>query len=74
MGAFLSGSSADRKKGNPLGLMSTVSPHISDIFCLNPQSMAVLLNFNTIWRHNNILKAVNGSSAIFALSNYATFS
>jgi hypothetical protein len=48
MGAFPSGSPANKKQGNPLILMLTMYPHISGIFCLFPQSTAVLLNLNTI--------------------------
>jgi hypothetical protein len=75
MGAFPSGSPANRKQGNPLGLMPTMSPHILGIFCLFPQSTAVFIklkyNFET-WLKN--LKAISSSSPIFALSNYTTFS
>jgi hypothetical protein len=52
MGAFPSRPQANRKQGNPLVLMPTVSPHISGNFCLFPQSTAVLLILKTIWKIN----------------------
>jgi hypothetical protein len=54
----------------PPGLLPTVSAHISGNFCF-PQSTAVLLNFNS-FRDNKNVKALSGSTPIFALSNPQT--
>jgi hypothetical protein len=54
--------------------MPTVSPQISGNFCLFPRSTAVFieLKYDLEKKHKN-LKAITGSSPIFALSNYTTF-
>jgi hypothetical protein len=54
---FLPGLPANGKQRNPLGLLPTMSPHISAIFFLFPRSMADLLNLNTIRRHDKKLKS-----------------
>jgi hypothetical protein len=72
MGAFPTRSPANRKQGGPLSLLPTTSLHISGRFCLFLQSKAVLLNLNTIRRHDKNLNAFSGSSPIFTLSNYIT--
>jgi hypothetical protein len=46
---------------------------MSGIFCLFPQTTPVIINSIKIRKHKKKLKALSGSSPIFALSNYTTF-
>jgi hypothetical protein len=52
MCAFRTRYPANRKQGGPLNLLPTMSPHISGISGLFPQSTGVLLNLNTIRKIN----------------------
>ncbi len=76
MGAFPSGTPANRKRGNPLGPLYPPCLYIFQTFSVYfLKARRFLFNLNTIWRHKKqILKAISGSSPIFAFSNYTTFS
>ncbi len=50
MGTFPTGLSASRKQRDPLGLLPTISPHISGILRVYPRSKAVLFNLSKTWR------------------------
>jgi hypothetical protein len=73
MGAFPSRSPANRKQGNPISLMPTVSPHITDIFCLLPRSTEVFIKLRYDLE-TKLKKSNQHLFSFFALSNYTTFS
>jgi hypothetical protein len=50
-------SPANRKQGDPLGLLPTMSPCFSGIFCLFPLSMPVLLN--TVNKNSRHIRKIN---------------
>jgi hypothetical protein len=51
MGAFPTGSLANRKQGGPLGLLPTVSPHNSDSLCLFPRSTTAFIKLRDITKN-----------------------
>ncbi len=73
MGAFPTGSTANSKQGNSLGLWPTVSPHISGIYGLFPWSTTVSLSL-IINRRRNIKMYKLSTAPNCDLSNHSTIS